>query len=114
MKKKSILILSLFIMLCICGCGNTKEDSKTITGTYNDTNPNSNGYIKLYENGSCYWREYSENPMPGFGNYTETDTDNCSYTYNDTEIIIKEYTYNKSCTFGNNTIDCGTRGTYTK
>ena len=112
MKKESIFILSLFVILFICGCG--KEESKSITGTYNDTNSNSNGYIKLYENGSCNWREYSENPMPGFGHYSDTDTDNCSYTYNDTEIIIKTYTYNTSCTFGNNTIDCGTRGVYSK
>ena len=112
MKKKYAFIISLFIILFVCGCGS--ESSKSVTGTYNDTNSDSDGYIKLYENGSCYWREYTANPLPGFGKYTETNTDNCSYTYNDTEIVIKTYTYNTTCSFDKETINCGTDSIYSK
>ena len=110
MKKSFYFMISILFLLCLSGCGS----SNSVVGTYNDSNSESNGYIKLYEDGSCYWREYSANPLPGFGKYSETDTDHCSYTYNDTEIVIKTYTYNTTCNFSKNTIDCGNRGVYSK
>lgn len=122
MKKKSIIVLCLFIIFCVCGCG-----KNGITGKYKQTNYD-NGYLTLYENGSCYWKQITQGSILSIGDDSATttieyDSDNCTYDYNDDEITINTKIVSKSmgttknshnCKFTNGTIDCKTYGTYSK
>ena len=114
MKKKiSLFILCGIILLGVCGCGNSET---TITGTYKQTNASSDTfYLKLYKNGTCYWQQYQENVLPGMGHNFEYDTTECSYDYNDNELVITtQEEYTTTCSIENNVIDCGSDGIYEK
>lgn len=117
MKRKiSLFMICGVILLGVCGCG--KENS--ITGTYNQTNANNPngdfGYsLKLYENGTCYWEYYDENSTFALGHTFEYDTNDCTYDYNEDEIIITTYNkYTTTCSIDKDTINCREQGTYSK
>lgn len=122
MKKKiGLILLSGVILLGICGCN---KDS--ITGKYKQTNYDD-GYLTLYENGSCYWKQTTKGSLSNVldKNATTTieyDSNNCNYDYVDNEITIKIKIVSSfgtdesttTCEYSNNTIDCGYDGTYSK
>lgn len=117
MKKKSILVLSLIIMLCICGCGNTKEE---IYGTYysNDFD-DFTGEITLYKNGSCEF-SYKEIVF-GKEQINSSSKEYCSYDYTDDKLSISYNSYvlpdtylKISCNIDGKKLDCGSDGKFEK
>ncbi len=115
MKKKSILFLSLFIMLC--GCGNKKEE---IYGTYYSHDfEDYTGEMTLYKNGSCDF-SYKEIVF-GKEQINSSTKEYCSYDYTDDKLSISYNSYvlpdtylKISCNIDGKKLDCGSDGKFEK